>query len=147
MAVGGEIMFENVPLPEEKREAVAWWQKIRVYTMPYTEGSSWWIGKWGKVDAREKAIFDRTGQPYFGCSEEVTEDEAMAFFDDRKLPRPIRDGRYYPPDQYIPLREEEEDEPWRSDFFGELTPAQAREIWEKMDLEWQGDDWAMPDWH
>ncbi|MBR6203784.1 MAG: hypothetical protein IKQ60_01785 [Candidatus Methanomethylophilaceae archaeon] len=143
MPVGEFTMFEIAPLPEGKEEGYKWANRIALFSMPYTSGGSWKIGRWGKVDEAMKSREEDWGYPYLGCPEEISEDEAMAFFDDRGLPRPFKGELQYDPQDYIPLRKEE-GEPWRSDFFGELAPAQAREIWEKLGLEWQGDDWVMP---
>ncbi len=137
------MLLEIAPLSEGREESYRWANRIALFSMPFTDDGHWNIGRWGKVDEALKSREERWGYPYLGCFEEISEDEAMAFFDERGLPRPFRGRRHYPPRQYVPVREEK-DAPWRSEFFGELASDQAHRIWDKLGLPWQGDDWVLP---
>ena len=135
-------MFADAPLPAEMRDGYIWSHRI-LGCMPVCNGT--WKGtvKASIVNERRRAWKEERCYPYFGEREVITENEAMAFFDERGLPKPFKGRRYYPSHQYVPVREKG-DEPWHSDFFGELTSDQAHDIWNRLGLEWQGDGWVMP---
>ena len=143
MPVGEEMIFEIAPLSKGREEGYRWANRIALFSMPFTCDGHWNIGRWGKVDKALKSREEREGYPYLGCFEEITEEEAMAFFDDRGLPRPFRGELQYDPRDYVPIREGD-GKPWSSDFFGELTPDEAHSIWNKLGLPWQGDEWVTP---
>ncbi|MBR6204804.1 MAG: hypothetical protein IKQ60_07135 [Candidatus Methanomethylophilaceae archaeon] len=136
-------MFADAPLPAEMREGYIWSHRILNCMPAYTTGKGWGITDPSIVNERWKSWCERHEYPYFGEDRPMTEIEAMAFFDERGLPRPYKDGVLYDPHEYVPVREKG-DEPWHSDFFGELTPDQAHDIWDRLGLEWQGDGWVMP---
>ena len=81
-------MFEIAPLTEDRREGYIWTHRI-LNCMPMFNGGRWGITDSSIVNERMKAWNEKYGYPYFGEDRLMAEGEAMAFFDQRNLPRPV----------------------------------------------------------